>query len=76
VTTMRQSLGQRQYFPGGKSCNRYDPEPWELLANVRLAEVEFDRLQSGESRRRALASLRDAWADLDAWYDATPQEAT
>ena len=45
-----------------------DPEPWGLLSDVRDAEVAFDRLQGRESRERALASLRDSWADLDAWY--------
>ena len=46
----------------------YDSTPWSLLADVRDAEVGFDRLQSRESRERSLAMLRDAWADLDAWY--------
>lgn len=54
----------------------WNPEPWDLMANVRHAEVEFDRLQSSVSRAHALANLRDSWADLDAWYSTTPQEAT
>ena len=48
---------------------RHDPTPWRLLANVSIAETDFDRLQGHESRQRALALMKDAWADLDAWYD-------
>ena len=43
--------------------------PWRLLANVQIAETDFDRLQSHPSRQRALALMTSAWAELDAWYD-------
>lgn len=46
-----------------------DPTPWGLLANVRDAEIDFDRMQSHDSQDRATARMRDAWADLDAWYE-------
>ncbi len=55
---------------------RVDPTPWNLMAEVHTAEIEFDRLQGRESRQRALASLRDSWADLDAWYDTQMREAS